>query len=72
MNDLFHVFEFIRAYMDELFILTKADCTDNVKKLELTLNKMKKKGLKRDIEEIFFGQTEMEYLGTWVTSDSVK
>ena len=25
MNDLFHEFEFIRAYTDELFILTKVD-----------------------------------------------
>ena len=47
MNDLFHAFKFIRAYIDELLILTKVDCTNNVKKLELTLNKLKKKGLKR-------------------------
>ena len=62
MNDLFHVFEFIRACIDEPLILTKGDCTDHVHKLKSTLNKLKEKGLKCNIEKSFFGQTEMEYL----------
>ena len=33
MNDLFHGFEFIRAYMDHLLILTKGGWTDHVQKL---------------------------------------
>ena len=32
MNDLFHGFEFIRAYIDELLILTKGDWKDHVQK----------------------------------------
>ena len=54
INDLFHVFKFIRAYIDELLILTKRDWTDNVQKIELTLNKMREKGYKCYIEESFF------------------
>ena len=49
MNDLFHGFEFIRAYIYELLILIKVDCTDHVQNLELTLDKMKVKLLKCDI-----------------------
>ena len=45
---------------------------DHVQKLELTLNKLKGKGLKCNIEKSFFGQTEMEYLGFWVTRDGAK
>ena len=45
MNDLFHVFEFIRAYMDYPLILTKLYWTDYVQRLELTKNKLKEKGL---------------------------
>ena len=41
MNDLFHVFELIRVYIDELLVLTKGDWTDHVQKVELTLNKLK-------------------------------
>ena len=33
MNDLFHGFEFIPAYIDDLLTLTKVDWTDNVHKL---------------------------------------
>ena len=43
MNDLFHGFEFIRAYIEDVLILTKGDWTDHVQKLELTLNKLKGK-----------------------------
>ena len=43
MNDLFHGFEFIYLYIDNLFILTQEDWTDHVQNLELTLNKMKGK-----------------------------
>ena len=72
MKTLFHVFEFICAYMDDILILTKGDCTDHVQKLELMLNKMKEKGLNCNIERSFFIQTEMEYLDFWVTRDDVK
>ena len=40
--------------------------------LELPLNKLKGKGIKYNIEKSLFGQTEMEYLGFWVTHDCVK
>ena len=45
MNDLFHGFEFIRAYIYDLLILTKGDWTDHIQKLELTLNELKEKYL---------------------------
>ena len=55
MNDLFHRFEFICTYIEDLLILTKGDLTDNLHQLELTLNKMKEKRLKCNIEKSFFG-----------------
>ena len=72
MNDLFHGFEFICAYIDNLFILKKGYWTDHVHKLELTINKLKEKGPKCNIEKWFFGQNKMEYLGLWVLWDGVK
>ena len=33
MNDLFHGLKFICAYIYDLLILTKGDCTDHVQKL---------------------------------------
>ena len=58
MNNLFHGFKFICAYMDEILILTKGYWTDHVHKLELILNKLKEKGLKYNTERSFFGQTK--------------
>ena len=72
MNDLFYVFEFICAYIDEILILTKGDWTDHLYKLELTLNKLNETGLKCNIQMSFFGKTKMEYLCFWVTRDGIK
>ena len=71
MNDLFHGFEFICAYIDDVLLLTKGYWTDHVKKLELTFNTLKGKGLKCNIEKSFFVKTNMEYLGFWVTRNGI-
>ena len=72
MNDLFYGFEFIRAYIDDISILTKGYWIDNEKKLELILNNLKGKWLKFNIEKSLFGHIKMEYLGFWVTRNGVK
>ena len=72
IKDLFRCFEFIRFYVYELLILTKLFWKDHVHKLELTLNLFIYIGLKCDIDNYFFGKTEMVYLGLWVTCDGIK
>ena len=72
MHDLFYGFEFIPAYIDDLLMLTKGDRTDHIHNLELTLNKLKGKGLNFNIEKSFFRKNEMEYLGFWITRDDIK
>ena len=67
MNDLFHEFEFIRENIDKILIFKRGDWTYHVQNLQSTINKLKGKGHKRNIEKSFFGQTEMEYSGFWVT-----
>ena len=42
MNDLYHGFEFIHAYIDDNLVLTEGYWTGHVQKLELTLYKLKK------------------------------
>ena len=56
-DDLFHGFEFICGYIDDMLILTKGDWKYHIQKLELTINKLNLKGLKYNIERSFFGQT---------------
>ena len=67
MNKMFCAFEFIRAYNDDLLIITQFNWSDHLDKMEQTLQKNKYNGLKCNIEKSSFGQTEMKYLGFWVT-----
>ena len=72
MNHLLQGFEFISEYIDDLMKLTKGYWIYHVHELELTLKKLKEIGLKCNIENYFFGKSEMEYLGFWVTRNGVK
>ena len=56
-NELFDLLEFIRVCVDEILIITKGDWKYHVQNLELTLNKLKVKGLKCNIEKSLFGQS---------------
>ena len=40
--------------------------------MKLTVDKLKGKWLKCNIEKSSFGQTKKEYLGFWVTRDGIK
>ena len=59
INEISHGFEFIRAYINELLIITKRDWSNHLEKLELTLQKIKDNRLKCNTNKSFFGQTEI-------------
>ena len=58
MSTLMQDLEFVRAYIDDLLILTKGSWTDHVAKVDEVLTRLRKAGLKS-----FFGKAELEYLG---------
>ena len=66
MDKMFRGFEFIRAYIDDMLIITKGDWSNHLEKLEQTFQKLKYNGIKLNMEKSSFGKTEMEYLGFWV------
>ena len=72
MNKLFHGFELIRAYIDDLLITNKGDWSDQLEKLELTLQKLKENGIKCNIKELLFGKNKMAYLGLWATKNRIR
>ena len=51
--------EFICAYIDDVLVFTKGECPDYIKIWEITISKLKVKGLKYNIDMSFFVQTEM-------------
>ena len=63
MNEIFRRFEFIRAYIDNLLIITWIDWSNHLEKMEL---------IKRNIKKFFFGQTNMEYPGFWMTRNGIQ
>ena len=64
MKEMFHVFEFIWAYTNDLLIITKGGWSNKLEILLLTLQELKNNALKFNIENSFFEQTDMEYLGS--------
>ena len=72
MMELFDGMEFIRAYIDDLLILTKGDFDDHLEKLELTLRRLMDAGLKVNLPKSYFAQAEIEYLGYMITREGIK
>ena len=72
MNELMSDLECIRAYIDDLLVITSASFEDHLNKLEEVLKRLQKAGLKVNAKKSFFGRAELEYLGYWITRNGVK
>ena len=68
---MFSWMEFSRAYIDDLLVITKCDCSDHLDKLEAVIKKLRVNCLKCNIERSYLGKTDMEYLGFWVTRTGI-
>ena len=71
MNDLFEGLEYVRAYIDDLLIMTNGTWEDHLEKVGIALRRLQKAGLKVNADKSFFGQSELEYLGYWVTRNGI-
>ena len=72
ISELMDGLDFIRAYLDDLLILTKGDWNDHLKRLRIVLQRLATAGLKINATKSFFGRQETEYLGFWITRKGVK
>ena len=74
MNELFEGFEYVRAYIDDLLIISNGTYKDHLHKIDTVLNKLKQTGLKVNATKSFFAKEELEYLFienyTWLSSES--
>ena len=64
--------EYVRAYIDDLLILTTDSCDTHINQLDEVLSRLQKAGLKANANKSFFGRSELEYLGFWVTRNGTK
>ncbi len=68
MSDL----EYVRAYIDDLLIISNGSWQDHVRKLETVLLRIEEAGLKINARKSFFGKPELEYLGYWITRRGIQ
>ena len=64
--------EFARAYIDDLLVITTGPFDNHLVNLEMVLSQLSEAGLKVNTTKSFFGRTEFEYLGYWITQNGVK
>ena len=72
MSSLMQDLDYVRAYINDLLILTKSNWKDHLEKVEKVLQKLKKAGLKVNAKKSFFGEAALEYLGYWVTRTGIQ
>ena len=72
MSTLFADLEFVRAYIDDLLVITKGTWEDHLKRLDEVLKRLQQAGLKVNAKKSFFGQSEIEYLGYWISREGIQ
>ena len=64
--------EFVRAYIDDILILTHSDWEDHLTKLALVFKWIQSAVLKVNAVKSFFGKHAVEYLGYWITRKGIQ
>ena len=64
--------EFLRAYLDDLLIISNSTYEDHPHQLEIVLQRLKRAGLKVHAEKSSFFAPEIEYLGYMLTKEGIK
>ncbi len=72
MMDLMEALEYVRAYIDDLLVITKGTLEDHLVKLGEALRRLREAGLKVNAAKSFFCTHEIEYLGYILTRGGIK
>ena len=72
MGELLGDLEHVRAYIDDLLIISKGTYEDHLHKLDEVFEQLLKAGVKVNAVKSAFGKTELEYLGYWITREGVQ
>ena len=72
MSSLFADLEFVRAYIDDLLVITRGSFEDHMSQLNKVLQRLKDAGLRVNAKKSFFAKDELEYLGYWITRKGIQ
>ena len=71
MNEVFNVLEYVRAYIDDLIIISNGNFEDHLNKVKIDSKKLKAAGFKINAEKLFFARDNFEYLGFKITRQGI-
>jgi hypothetical protein len=72
MSNLVESLEYVRAYIDDLLVITKGNLDDHLAKLEVVFIRLQDAGLNINAAKLFFCTAEKGYLGYILTRGGVK
>ena len=72
MGNLFQDLEYVRAYIDDLLVLTKGSYEEHLDSIGEVLGRLRAAGLKVNANKSFFARGELEYLGYWITREGIQ
>ena len=71
MNELFNGLEYVRAYIDDLLIISNGNFEDHLNKVKIVLKKLKAFGFKINADKLIFVRDNLEYLGFKITRQGI-
>ena len=72
MSEIMEGLNYVRMYIDDLPVVTNGTFEEHLKELEEVLQCLKRAGFKFNARKSFFCQTELEYLGYWITRTGIQ
>ena len=72
ISELMDGLDYVRAYIDDVLVLSSGDWTDHLRKLDHVSTRLYNAGLKVNAKKSFFGKPELEYLGFWITRNVIR
>jgi len=72
MMKLMEALEYVRAYIDDLLVITRVTLEDHLEKLREVLRRLRRAGLKVNAAKSFFSTHKIEYLGYILTREGIK
>jgi len=72
MMKLMEALEYVRAYIDDLLVITTGTLEDHLEKLREVLRRLRRAGLKVNATKLFFCTHKIEYLGYILTREGIK
>ena len=71
MNVLLNGLKYVKAYIDDLLIISNGNFEDHVNKIKIVLKNLKAAGFIINADKLFFARDSLEYLGFQITRQDI-